>query len=169
MSELQATPAAEFLARLDMVEQRLAAHAAGDASRAAGRLTAPDRGTGEQWQWGQVWAHLAEFIPYWLAQSRTVIDSYAGEPVPFGRVKSDPERIAAIERDRGAAVDELWQRLQGHIADLRMFLRHLPDDAWAARGAHQTLGVMTLPHIVDEFLVGHLEQHATQLDGLVRA
>jgi hypothetical protein len=166
MSEGQSTRTAEFLARLDIVEQRLAAHAAGDASRAAGRLTAPDRGTGEQWQWGQVWAHLAEFIPYWLAQSCTVIGSYAGEPVPFGRVKSDSERVAAIERDRGVAMEELWQRLHGHIAELRVFLRELPDSAWQARGVHQTLGVMPLPHIVDEFLVGHLEQHADQLDSL---
>jgi hypothetical protein len=31
---------------------------------------------------------------------------------------------------------------------------------------HQTLGVVNMPHLVDEFLVGHLEQHAAQLDGL---
>jgi len=169
MSDAPAAPTEEFLARLDVVELRLAVHAGSGATRPAGRLTDADPGTGEQWEWGQVWAHLAEFVPYWVEQARIVIGGYDGEPVPFGRVKSDPERVAAIERDRGAAVDELWQRLQAHIADLRMFLRHLPDDAWAARGAHQSLGVMTLPHIVDEFLVGHLEQHATQLDGLVRA
>jgi hypothetical protein len=161
-------PAAEFLARLEAVEWRLAHHAGDDPARVAGQLTTPDHGTGEQWQWGQVWAHLAEFIPYWMEQARQVIASYTGEPVPFGRVKSNPERIAAIERDRGVAVDQLWRRLQGHVAELRTFLGELPDEAWPARGVHRTLGVMPLAHIVEEFLVGHLEQHADQLRGLAR-
>jgi hypothetical protein len=56
--------------------------------------------------------------------------------------------------------------VQRDVADLRAFLGAVPDGAWNARGVHQTLGVMPLPHIVDEFLVGHLEQHAAQLDGL---
>jgi hypothetical protein len=157
------TPAADFLARLDAVEQRLAVHAQG--ATAIG-LTDADPGTGERWEWGQVWAHLGEFVPYWIEQTRHVIDAYDGEPVPFGRVKSNPERVAAIERDRATAVDVLWPRVQRDIADLRAFLGALPGDAWNARGAHQTLGVMPLPHIIDEFLVGHLEQHAAQLDGL---
>jgi hypothetical protein len=155
-----------FLARLDAVEQRLAQHAAHDAAAHADRRTDADPGTGEQWEWGQVWAHLAEFIPYWVDQARLVIDSYDGEPVPFGRVKSNPERVAAIERDRRTSVESLWQRTRTDVGDLRAFLRELPDAAWAARGQHQTLGVMPLPHIVDEFMVGHLEQHAAQLDGL---
>jgi hypothetical protein len=153
----------DFLARLDAVEQRLAQHA--QRGRAGG-LTDADPGTGEQWEWGQVWAHLAEFIPYWIAQARIVVDGYSGEPVPFGRVKSNPERVAAIERDRSTDVAALWQRTSRDIGDLRTFLRDLPDAAWEARGVHQTLGVMTMAHIVDEFMVGHLEQHAAQLDGL---
>jgi hypothetical protein len=162
------TAAPDFLPRLDAVEARLAQHAAATAVH-TGMLTDADPGTGEQWEWGQVWAHLGEFIPYWIAQARTVIGEYRGEPVHFGRVKSNPERIAAIERDRRAAVAQLWSRLHTHIAQLRTFLHDLPDSAWSARGLHQTLGVMDIPHIVDEFLVGHLEQHAAQLDGLARS
>ena len=153
--------------RLDAVEARLRALAATPLPATRGHLTDADPGTGEQWEWGQVWAHLAEFIPYWIAQARQVISAYHGDPVPFGRVKADPERVAAIERDRGADVGALWARLEVHIAELRAFLTQLPDGAWAARGAHQTLGTMSLEHIVDEFMVGHLEQHAAQLDGLV--
>jgi hypothetical protein len=157
----------EFLRRLDAVESRLRRHAATPAASLGGdRLTDADPGTGERWEWGQVWAHLAEFVPYWIAQARIVIDSYRGEPVPFGRVKSNPERVAAIARDRRTDVDMLWARLDARIGDLRSFLNDLPAEAWSARGAHQTLGVMPLDGIVDEFLVGHLEQHADQLDGL---
>ena len=157
---------AEFLRRLDALEHRLAQHAQRDAAAAEGRRTEPDPPTGETWEWGQVWAHLAEFLPYWLAQARAVIRGYSGDPVPFGRVKSDPDRVAAIARDRNAEGPALWARTGQGIAELRAFLRDLPDGAWAAHGVHQTLGVMSLQSIVDEFMVGHLEQHAAQLDGL---
>jgi hypothetical protein len=157
----------DFLQRLDAVEERLRRHAQRDASSAAGRRTDPDPPTGETWEWGQVWAHLAEFLPYWLDQARTVIAGYGGDPVPFGRTKSDEGRVAAIERDRGAGVQELWARTEDGIGELRVFLRELPDGAWAVRGVHSTLGVMHLDAIVEEFMVGHLEQHAAQLDGLV--
>ena len=153
--------------RLDAAELRLATLARTPLDQVLGHHTAPDPPTGETWEWGQVWAHLAEFIPYWLAQAQTVIDGYHGEPVPFGRVKSDAGRVAAIERDRATAVAALWTRLQAHIAEARAFLSALPDQAWSARGAHQTLGVMSLEHLLDEFIVGHLEQHADQLGSLL--
>jgi hypothetical protein len=159
--------AQDLLMRLDAVEAHLRTLAATPLAATRGHLTDADPGTGERWEWGQVWAHLAEFIPYWIAQARQVIRAYHGEPVPFGRVKTDPGRVAAIERDRGVDVVALWARLEAHSGELRAFLLELPDAAWAARGAHQTLGTMSLDHIVDEFMVGHLEQHAAQLDGLV--
>jgi hypothetical protein len=158
------TPAQEFTRRLDRVDERLREHAArafpGDA------LTTPDPPTGERWEAGQVWAHVAEFIPYWLGEAALVIETGGDEPVPFGRTKSDPGRVAAIERDRSTDQSRLWDRTDRDIVALREFLTGLDDSAWRARGLHPTLGEMDLGHIVDEFLVGHLEQHASQLDKL---
>ncbi len=158
------SPAVDFARRLDIVEERLGDHAARDFPHDA--LTAPDPPSGERWEAGQVWAHVAEFIPYWLGEAVLVIDSGGEEPVPFGRTKSDPGRIAAIERDRSTDQSRLWRRTTGDIARLRAFLSGLDGSAWVARGLHPTLGEMDLARIVDEFLVGHLEQHATQLDQL---
>jgi hypothetical protein len=73
-------------------------------------LTDPDPNTGERWDRGQVLAHVAEMLPYWAHQVELVA---AGDQVAFGRVVSDPGRVAAI---------------------------------------------------VDRFLVGHLEEHADQLE-----
>lgn len=160
-------PAAAFLRRLDAVETRLQAHA--DAETAPDALTAPDPPTGERWEGGQVWAHVAEFIPYWLGEAERVVARGRQQPVDFGRTKSDPARVAAIERDRDRDRRLLWNRVAGDIAGLRAFLSTLEPPAWAARGTHSTLGEMDLSGIVDEFLVGHLEQHADQLDGLVSA
>jgi hypothetical protein len=156
--------AQDFARRLDSVEERLREHAVQDFPPEA--RTAPDPPTGERWEAGQVWAHVAEFIPYWLGEAAQVVERGADEPEPFGRTKTDPARIAAIERDRRTDRVRLWQRIAGDIGSLRAFLGGLEDSAWRTRGLHPTLGEMDLAAIVDEFLVGHLEQHEAQLDQL---
>lgn len=156
-------PTDELLARLDDVQRRLEEHAA--APPAPG-LTEPDPPTGERWDWGQVWAHLAEFVPYWCGEVRLIVQAEGMDPVPAGRTKSDPVRVAAIEADRHRPPVELMARLARHLEELRMLIRDLGTADWGRRGFHSTLGVMGLPKIFEEFLVGHLEGHADQLDGL---
>jgi hypothetical protein len=51
-------------------------------------------------------------------------------------------------------------------AALRDLIAGLDASAWERRGIHPTLGSMTLTEIIEAFLVGHLEQHADQLDSL---
>lgn len=157
---------AAWLERLDAVEAGLVAAAARARSAA---LTDPDPGTGEQWQEGQVWAHLSEFVPYWIGEARLVVGGEAdGEPVPFGRVKSDEGRLAAIAERRHEPVEDLATVVLTDLGILRSFLEELGDSpaVWASAGRHSTLGVMDLHEIFDEFLVGHLEQHLRQLDDL---
>lgn len=156
-------PADGFVVRLDEILARLAAFAEGPPP--AG-LTEPDQPSGERWEATQVWAHLAEFIPYWIEQARRILESDSGQPVPFGRIKTDPVRIARIEAGRHEPIPVLWQRLSEGIGDLKAFLAGLAEDDWRRTGSHQTLGMMDVERMVDRFLVGHLEEHADQLDGL---
>ena len=156
--------AGDFISRLDRVQDRLAAHAA---SPPAPGLTEPDHPSGERWEWGQVWAHIAEFVPYWMGQTRLILKRPASEdPVPFGRTKTDPDRIAAIEADRRRPPAELMARLTQQLDELRVFTLGLSEGDWERRGRHSTLGAMDVPRIFEEFLVRHLEAHADQLDGL---
>ncbi|MEO7295613.1 MAG: hypothetical protein ABIZ57_05685, partial [Candidatus Limnocylindria bacterium] len=104
-----------LLARLGEVERRLAEHA--DAPVPSG-LTEPDAGGEERWGAGQVWAHLAEFPSYWLAQAQRVVALPTHEPVPFGRVKTDTVRIEAIERDRNTNPAALLERVRGSLAEV---------------------------------------------------
>jgi hypothetical protein len=114
-----------------------------------------------------VWAHLSEFIPYWIRQAGPVLRGQpSGEPVPFGRTKKDPERIGAIERNRRESVDVLWADTNADIAQLRGFLALMEPDQWHTRGLHPTRGEMTVDELVEQFLVGHLEEHADQLEGM---
>jgi len=153
----------ELLLRLQYLVMRLEEHA--HRPPAAG-LTEPDQPSGEQWEWGQVWAHLAEFVPFWMGQIDIIRAGSADEAVPFGRTKADEGRIAAIERDRAVPVAQLWERLHSDLGRLWNFIDHFPDADWSRRGLHPTRGEMTMPDIFHEFLIGHLEEHADQLDGL---
>lgn len=155
---------AGIAARLDDVQRRLAEHAAFGPPPG---LTDPVPGEEERWEAGQVWAHLAEFPAYWTAQIRSLLDRRSAgdpEPIPFGRTRADPSRAAAIERDRHLDPEALFARVTGDVTAAAAALAAIPSDAWAVVGLHPRLGPMTLPQIVERFLVGHLEEHADQLD-----
>jgi hypothetical protein len=154
-----------LLRRLTEAERRLAEHA--DAPLPAG-LTDPDPGAEERWEAGQVWAHLAEFPGYWLAQAERVIALPTNEPVPFGRVKTDRGRLDAIERDRHTDPAALLDRVRRSLAGVTEAARAWPPEAWTRRGAHPVRGEMTVRSIVEQFIVDHLDEHADQLDTLGR-
>jgi hypothetical protein len=157
-----------YLERLHEVRRRLAEHAA--AGPPPG-LTDPVPGEEERWEAGQVWAHVAEFPGYWLGQIRSLLDRHrfgAAEPIPFGRTRADPSRGAAIEHDRHTNPAALLARVTADLEATDAELTRLPSDAWSATGLHPTLGSMTLPQILERFIVGHLEEHADQLDLLRR-
>jgi hypothetical protein len=132
-------------------------------------LTDPDPGGVERWEAGQVWAHLAEFPSYWLDQIRMVLARATKgdpQPIPFGRTKTDPARIAAIERDRNDDPAALLARVEHALRETESALARLSDEEWLVTGLHPTRGAMTIRQIVDEFVAKHLEEHAAQLDGL---
>ena len=124
-------------------------------------LTDPDAESGERWDRGQALAHVAEMLPYWAQQAELVA---AGRQTEFGRVKSDPDRVAAIERDRREDPARLLARVDEGVAVVLALLERLDDRALAATGHHQTLGDMTVGQLIDRFLVAHLEEHADQLE-----
>ncbi|MDQ2690028.1 MAG: DinB family protein [Chloroflexota bacterium] len=154
-----------LLARLADAESRLVEHA--DAPLPAG-LTEPDPGAEERWEAGQVWAHIAEFPDYWLAQARRVITGRTDDPVPFGRVKTDAARLEAIERDRHTDPAALLQRVRDSLASVSDAARSFTPEDWTARGVHPVRGEMSVERIVEVFIVDHLEEHADQLDLLSR-
>jgi hypothetical protein len=154
-----------LIARLADAERRLAEHAA--APLPSG-LSDPDPGADERWEAGQIWAHLAEFPAYWLAQAQRVIAQPTHAPVPFGRVKTDAGRLEAIERDRHTDPAALLERVRASLAEVSDAARSWDAEAWQLRGVHPLRGEMTVQRIVEAFIVDHLEEHADQLDGLGR-
>lgn len=148
-----------WIERLDAVQARL--HAL--AEKELRGLTGADPSTGEQWDAGQVWAHLSEFGDYWLGELHKVL---AGA-TEFGRIKTDPVRVGTIERDRDVALNELVSRIDASIARLRDQLVAMTEDDFARTSHHQTLGGMTVDEQLQHFHVGHYEEHADQLESLL--
>lgn len=118
--------------------------------------------------WGpkEVLAHVAEMAPYWLAQIDRIL---AGppEPVPFGRVATDPGRIERIGLDRTLPAGELFDRIDRSLGDVAARLEGLDPDHEARLGSHTRLGEMTVVAIFERFIVGHVEDHVRQLEAIL--
>jgi len=153
------TTTSEFADRLRAAAARIRAEAPGFGPD---RRTDPDTPSGERWDLGQVLAHAAELLPYWIAQVEMVLAA-GGNRAPFGRVKTDPDRIAAIEEDRGLDTAELLDRIDEGVDEVVLSMRRLTPADLACTGRHSTRGVMSVSEILEDFVVGHLEEHADQL------
>ena len=156
----------ELTNRLHGVEQRLAVHSR--TAKPAG-LTEPDEGGTERWEAGQVWAHVAEFVPYWHGQLEKVVSGFRGAPVPFGRTKTDAGRIGAIEENRNEPIAAHMAATHASLEALEGYVGRLSAANWAAVGMHPIRGEMSVEQILKTFAVDHLEEHADQLDGLSAA
>ena len=110
-------------------------------------------------------------LRYWLGEVERILGQSAAdtEPVPFGRVKTDPARIAAIAQGRRRDVTVNLETTRRNLDSLRAYLAGLSKDDWRRVGRHSTLGEMDVARQLSEFHVGHAEQHLDQLDGLAPA
>jgi hypothetical protein len=152
---------ADFLIkRLDVAWDRLQALALRPHTDA---LTTADAKTGEQWQLGQAWAHVAEFPRYWTGELCIVLNSRPGTVPAFGRILTDEARLEAVRPENARTAAEVLPRLAGDIRTLRTLLSLVREEQWELRGEHAVHGVMTTVELIDEFLVGHLEEHCDQI------
>ena len=126
-------------------------------------------GTEPEADWGprEVLAHVDEMLPYWTGQLRGVL---AGDPttaVPFGRIASDPSRLARIDAARRLDAGQLVDEIGRGAGEAATFVEGLsPNDA-ERRGLHPTRGEITVRDSVERFLTTHFEEHVEQLRGIL--
>ena len=114
------------------------------------------------WNPPELLAHLAEMVPYWMRQIERILAGHP-EPVSFGRVQSDDERIAAIGRDRALPIGELFDRIATATDAAAERLEQLSPEELERRGTHPTLGEMTVSAVVERMFIHHLGEHRGQL------
>ena len=118
--------------------------------------------------WGpmELLAHVAEMLPYWLGEVERIL---AGppEPIPFGRVGTDPVRIALIGRDRALPTTELYARIDSWLERWGHRLASLTPAQRAKVGLHPTLGEMTVEAIAGRMVIRHMGEHVDQLESIL--
>jgi hypothetical protein len=118
--------------------------------------------------WGpaEVLAHLSEMATYWIGEIERVLAG-APEPVPFGRVATDPVRLAVLERDRSLPPRELYDRTISALERLGRRVDGLTAAELARRGLHPRVGEMTVAQIAGRFVADHVAEHLDQLETLL--
>jgi DinB superfamily len=118
------------------------------------------------WNPPELLAHVAEMLTYWMDQIERILEGYP-EPVSFGRVATDEDRIAAIGRERARPVGELFDQVASGAQRAAARLRELPDGQLERRGTHPTLGEMTVSGVAERMFIRHLGEHEEQLRSIL--
>lgn len=125
-----------------------------------------DERTGERWDRGNVLGHVAEMLPFWTVQVRSVLDG-------GGEMGRDPvgmaQRRMGIDSGREAGEDGLLTRVDEGMASLQSLLADMRDAdldrPLRFRSADSERNV-DLRFAVEHMLIGHLEEHLGQLRAL---
>jgi hypothetical protein len=122
-------------------------------------------GTEPEADWGprEVLAHVNEMLPYWTAQLQGVLAADPTAPASFGRVATDPDRLARIEADRRQRAGWLLDAIDAGLVTATGFAAGLSEADLGRVGLHPSRGELTVGASVDRFLVTHLEEHVLQL------
>jgi hypothetical protein len=131
-----------------------------------GEYGAPDPETGERWNRGNVLGHVAEMLAFWTDQSRAAV---AGQTMVGRGEPGYAQRRQGIERGDVVEESELRASIEGSLADLDRLLSEMPPDALALALVYRRKDGdrnLTLGEFIDQFLVGHLEEHLAQLEAL---
>lgn len=155
----------------DLEELRERARRAGQRLReipatGRGEYGAPDPETGERWNRGNVLGHVAEMLAFWTDQSRAAL---GGQTVVGRGEPGYARRQEGIERGEVVEESELRASIEGSLRDLDHLLEEMPPEGLATQLVYRRKDgdrELTLGDFIDQFLVGHFEEHLAQLESL---
>lgn len=122
-----------------------------------------DEETGERWDRGHVLGHVAEMLPFWTAQVRSVLagaDEMGRDPVGMA------QRRVGIDSGREAGEDGLLGRIDEGLADVQALLADLRDADLERRLRYHSMHGerdLDLRTALQDLVVGHLEDHLEQV------
>jgi hypothetical protein len=125
-----------------------------------------DEQTGERWDRGNVLGHVAEMLPFWTVQIRTVL---AGGDEMGRDAVGMAQRRMGIDSGREAGEDGLLTRIDEGIAGLQALLADVRDDDLDRPlrfNSHSGERETDVRYALEYMLVRHLEEHLGQLRAL---
>lgn len=131
-----------------------------------GEYGAPDPETGERWNRGNVLGHVAEMLVFWTDQARAAVSGQRalgrGEPGYAKRREGIERGDLVVEAALRASIENSLRDLDGLLSELGPEALEIPV-VYRRKDGDRNL---TLGDFIDQFLVGHLEEHLTQLESL---
>jgi hypothetical protein len=124
---------------------------------------APDPKTGERWNAGNVLGHTAEMLPFWVDQVRGAL---AGRNELGRGVEGYERRKQGIEAGATLSGEELRLRVEAGVSLASILLDEMAPADLERRVTYRSRDgedQKSLGELVDQLIVGHLEEHAKQL------
>lgn len=159
----------DVTARFDDARRRVEATRAGVLAGDPWPLSARFDHTPEA-SWGppEILAHLVEMVPFWERElDRVARAAPDAPPTPFGRIATDADRLAEIERLRTMPPVELYRLLDDALASIADRWADWPPAARASIGLHPTRGELSVEAGVERFILSHVGEHIDQLEAIV--
>lgn len=122
-------------------------------------LWKPDEGV---WTVMDVLCHVEEFIPYWTAQVKRMIED---PHHAWGRDHTDKDRLAAVTDTSAREMTAVTENIRRAAQDASDTLSKLTDDELAREAASRNPRWGTKPahFIVDHLLIEHVQKHIGQI------
>ena len=117
----------------------------------------------EEWSIMQILSHLAEAIPYWLGEVKTVVDNPGSQ---WGRGLQDPARLAAVTDTDRLSVEDVINQVKELKQQVETTLNPLDEESLAQENPHRNFakfGNKPVSFIVDHFIDEHLSGHLGQI------
>ena len=153
-----------------LLDRLTVAGARHDATRRAVEAGAPwnvgrmERGEAEaEWAPPEVLAHVAEMLTYWLGEVERIVAG-RDSSTRVGRSADDPIRSLTVTRDATLPVRELYDRIDSTLDRYRKRLPQLSEAEIVRQGTHPVRGILSVPQLLEQVVVSHLEGHADQLE-----
>ncbi len=125
------------------------------------RLGSPDPKSGDRWDRYNVMGHVAEVLPFWVAQLEVAMEGQ-----PLGRQPGSTDRQQAVDGGRQVGENVLRGRIDSGFEGLLRFIDRLEPVDLDRRVTMSGRGEETVGWAMENLLVGHAEEHCDQLTEL---
>jgi hypothetical protein len=144
----------EQIARLEQLGEQFAHFIEREPEEALHRRPRPDYLTA-----AELSGHVAEFMVD-VAERARELSKQPGLTVE--RMPDDPQILLETARLSKADSAEAASAVRQASMQAASILRTIPADGWQVRGENKTLGEPTVSDVVQQFLLGHLQDHLAE-------
>jgi len=114
------------------------------------------------WSVMDILCHVQEFVPYWTAQARQIVEH---PDRSWGRDHTDKDRLAAVESTASRRLADVLGAIRDGVRQSAAAIQSWDDRDLDAEAASRNprWGIKPASFIIDHLLVQHVEKHVGQI------